>query len=80
LTNQTTLDLVIDTLNTALENNGHPRQVLESETIILHDTLLDSMGLAIAVLNLEETTGKDPFSDGFVNFQTVGDLAALYDM
>lgn len=73
------LKLVTQALNKALIDNGHPEQQLKPGTNILHDTPLDSMGLAVAVLNLEEVTGKDPFAEGFINFQTVGELAELYD-
>jgi hypothetical protein len=29
-------------------------------------------------VKMEERTGQDPFAEGFVNFQTVGELADLY--
>jgi acyl carrier protein len=72
------LDLVIDAIGATLEEAGRPRPALRADTNILHDTDLDSMGLAIVVVRLEELTGKDPFADGFINFTTVGELAALY--
>lgn len=72
------LRLVIDTISMTLEQAGHARPELHADTNILHDTELDSMGLAVVVVQLEELTGKDPFAEGFVNFSTVGELAALY--
>lgn len=76
--NPPSMELVATTINAVLVEQGHPPAQLEPITNILHDTSLDSMGLAIVVLRLEEQTGKDPFMNGFVNFHTVGELAALY--
>lgn len=71
--------LVGETINSVLVDNGHKPMDLRPDTNILHETPLDSMGLAIVVLQLEEVTGKDPFAEGFILFQTVGELAALYE-
>ena len=70
--------LVVATINEVLAETGHPSQSLTDDTVILADTPLDSMGLALVVVRLEEVTGIDPFEDGFINFRTVGELAALY--
>lgn len=70
--------LVVATINDVLAEAGHPAQLLSFDTNILADTPLDSMGLAVVVVRLEEATGKDPFAGGFSNFRTVGELAALY--
>jgi hypothetical protein len=75
---ETALAMVVSTINEILAEGGLPTSDWAPETNILHDTPLDSMGLAIVVLRLEEKTGKDPFAAGFVHFQTVGELAALY--
>jgi acyl carrier protein len=72
------LALVVNTINEVLSEQGLAPAPLEPTVNILHDTALDSMGLAMVVLKLEEKTGKDPFVGGFVNFHTVGELAALY--
>jgi acyl carrier protein len=72
------LALVVNTINEVLSEQGLAPTPLEPTVNILHDTALDSMGLAMVVLKLEEKTGKDPFVGGFVNFHTVGELAALY--
>lgn len=72
------LELVVDTINEVLSEQGHGPRPLAPDVNILHGTALDSMGLALVVLKLEEKTGKDPFVGGFVNFHTVGELAALY--
>ena len=39
---------------------------------------MDSLDLAVLVRELEETTGHDPFADGFIEFRTAGELAKLY--
>jgi len=70
--------LVVETIHEVLDEQGTAPVPLDVETNILHDTPLDSMGLALVVLRLEEKTGKDPFGGGFINFHTVGELAALY--
>ena len=75
---QDILDLVIETINEVLVEEGHAQTSLTLDTNILNDTDLDSMGLAIVVVQLEEKTGKDPFSEGFISFSTVGELARLY--
>ena len=76
---QAMLDLVMRTLADVMRENGHEPKDLVPGTNILHDTPLDSMGLAVAVLRLEDETHKDPFQDGFKLFQTVEELALLYD-
>lgn len=39
---------------------------------------IDSLDLATIVIELQQLTGKDPFANGFINFQTVSELAELY--
>lgn len=39
---------------------------------------IDSLDLAALVVELETTTGVEPFRDGLVEFRTLGDLAALF--
>ena len=70
--------LVVSTLQEVMAENGLDVVELRLSTRILRETEIDSMGLAVAVLKLEETTGKDPFSEGFILFETVDELAALY--
>ena len=73
------IQLVKDTINEVFKENGMEPVELDPETNILKDTPLDSMGLAIVVTKLEETTGKDPFVEGFILFNTIRELAALYE-
>jgi acyl carrier protein len=72
--------LICDLINEVLALSGKPLpQGLSGSTNILQSTGIDSLELAEIVMRLEEATGKDPFRDGFINFQTVGELAALYE-
>lgn len=70
---------VKETILEVLRENALEEVSLEERTNILRDTPLDSLGLAVVVVKLEEKTDKDPFSKGFVSFNTVGELAALYE-
>jgi len=40
---------------------------------------IDSLDLASLVRELEDVTGHDPFSEGFIEFRTAGELAKLYE-
>lgn len=52
---------------------------LTESTLLLGDTLpIDSLDLASIVVQLEEATGYDPFSEGFIEFRTASELARLY--
>jgi hypothetical protein len=48
------------------------------ETAILSSLPIDSLDLAGLVVEMELLTGTDPFADGFINFNTIGEFAALY--
>lgn len=72
-------EIVIETVHEVLQENGHDPVPLTSDTNLLQQTPLDSMGLAVVVLRLEEKTGRDPFAGGFRLFQTIEELAALYE-
>ena len=72
------LKLVIESISEVIKQNGLQEIDLNPETVILSETPLDSLALAEVVVRLETKTGKDPFNEGFVNFQTVGELAKLY--
>lgn len=72
------LSQVIETINEVLVESGYSETELNENTKILQETDLDSMGLAIVVVKMEEKIGKDPFAQGFIEFHTVGELAKLY--
>ena len=48
------------------------------DRFLLSDLDPDSLNLALLIVKLEERTGRDPFRLGFENFETVGELVALY--
>ena len=72
--------LLIDRLIAeTLAEKGAESQPITDDTVLLGGNLeLDSLDLASIVVNLSEATEKDPFSEGFIEFRTVGELAALY--
>jgi len=72
------IELVQQTVLEVMVENGIDPVPLTPDTKILQDTPLDSMGLAVVVLKLQEQTGSDPFAEGFVMFESVADLAELY--
>lgn len=74
-----TFDLIARLVNEALADAGAPVVDVTPTTNLLRDTGLDSMALAVIVVQLEEELGKDPFAQGFIEFRTAGELAALYD-
>ena len=41
--------------------------------------MLDSLDLAVIITEISEELNKDPFEEGFQNFETVNDLVLLYD-
>lgn len=77
--NDEMVKLVKKKINEVLSENGLPSVNLEGNTNILQETPLDSMGLAIVITKMEEATGIDPFEEGFILFQTVKELAVLYE-
>lgn len=56
-----------------------PVPPITPSTSFLDDLGIDSIALAVIVINLQDATGKDPFADGFRNFHTVQELADLFD-
>jgi acyl carrier protein len=66
-------------LNRVIQDKGEEPHKMREDTRILGGELpVDSLDLAAVVVQLEEMTGCDPFKDGFIEFQTVGELASLY--
>ena len=62
---------------TATGANSAPE--LRRDTPLLDGSLeIDSLDLAGIVVGLEAETGCDPFAEGFVDFQTAGELADLF--
>jgi acyl carrier protein len=70
------IDAIVQRL---LSEKGAKGVEVTDSTELLGDAIdIDSLDLATLVRELEEQTGHDPFADGFVDFQTAGELARLY--
>lgn len=52
-----------------------------TDDLVLVESGLDSLGIAILVTRLEDTLGLDPFSESEVNLPpvTLGDMIRLYE-
>lgn len=72
------IELVRATIARYLTEHGRPVPEIRPSARIMADIGLDSLALAVIVIELEEQTGKDPFANGFREFSTVEELAALY--
>ncbi len=70
---------ITEVLGRIAANKGATLPSVDAGTELLGGGLpIDSLDLALLVVELEEFTGFDPFATGFVNFRTVGELAQLY--
>jgi acyl carrier protein len=66
-------------LNDILRAKGLPPVTLTRESSLLDGRLgIDSLDLAGLVVELQGLTGRDPFAESFVGFQTAGELADLF--
>lgn len=75
----TVLDLIREFALKRCEERGLPSAEIGEDTILLGDTLgLDSLDIATMIFELQQATSYDPFADGFINFQTAGELARLF--
>lgn len=75
-----TVQLVCSKIRIVLADKGEKVGELDGSTQLLGGALnLDSLDLAAIVVELEQATGRDPFSGGFVEFQTVQELGELFD-
>lgn len=73
------LALIGQLVNRQRATNGLAAVEVDPQSRLLGDSLgIDSLDLAAIVVELEERTGRDPFAQGIVNFQTAGALADLY--
>jgi hypothetical protein len=77
--NQAVADLICQKVRDVIRLKTDKSFDLHRDTVLLGgEILLDSLDLAGIVVELESITGKDPFSNGFVDFRTIGQLADLY--
>ena len=77
--NDAVIDIIVRETRALLQAKGETASEIGAQTRFLDgDLALDSLDLAVLIVELEEITGHDPFRDGFHEFATVGELAALY--
>jgi acyl carrier protein len=70
---------VIATVQALARDKGEKTpQLTESSSLVDGGIGIDSLDLAVVVVRLQEKTGKDPFSAGFVGFGTIRELVNLY--
>jgi len=62
-----------------LVDAGRPPRDLQKTDRFTHDVGLDSLDLAVMVVQLEQRLGIDPFREGARPVATLGELAALYE-
>jgi len=71
--------LVMRRLAELAHDKGETLPAIDPTTALLGGGLpIDSLDLAVIVVELEGATGNDPFRDGFVEFRTVQDLVDLF--
>ena len=72
---------VISQLEEVRRNSRKPPRPLTDDLVLL-DSGLDSLGLAILVTRLEDTLGYDPFNDSDVTAPpvTLGEFIQLYEL
>ena len=76
---QAMLDLIALETSRILAEKGEATAIVTADTLFLDGPLpFDSLDLATLIVALESATGKDPFRQGFRQFTTAGELAALY--
>jgi acyl carrier protein len=68
---------IIERLQQVLKDRGIPQASFSENSSLLNGTI-DSLDLAALVVELQQKTNKDPFKQGIISFESVGDLAALY--
>jgi len=74
-----TIASIVAIVNRVIEDKGEKPVEISGSTVFLGGQLpIDSLDLATIVVELETVTGHDPFKDGFIEFRTVDELAALY--
>jgi acyl carrier protein len=79
MTEQDVLKQIDEITNRMLADKGLAKVEIAANTELLGGSVgIDSLDLATLVRELEELNGFDPFADGFIDFQTAGQLARLY--
>lgn len=60
------------------KGRGVPQSLSDDTELLGGRLAIDSLDLAVLVVQLTEISGKDPFAEGFIGFHTIRDLANLY--
>lgn len=61
-----------------VERGGAPGEMSGDTALLGGAVPIDSLDLATIVVELEGQFGVDPFKEGFIEFKTIDELAALY--
>lgn len=73
------LDTISSFIKEVRRTKNLPPIVIEPSTSLVDGSAgIDSLDLAALVVELEARTGKDPFVNGFRDFDSVGALVKLY--
>jgi len=76
---QQILGQISEIVQRILSEKGLDASPIAADTALLDGSVgIDSLDLAVLVRELEDVVGHDPFADGFIEFQTAGELAKLY--
>jgi acyl carrier protein len=79
MSKQELLQTINEFVNRIARSKGSRIISISEDTLMLGGDLnMDSLDLAALIVELELSTNKDPFKEGFVNFRTAGELADLY--
>ncbi len=79
MTESEVLEQISTIVRRMLEDKGAETATIDANTELLGGAIrIDSLDLAMLVLEMENVVGFDPFSEGFIEFRTAGELAKLY--
>lgn len=79
MTEQDIIQIITAEVTRLAAEKGEALAAVSTDSVFLDGELpMDSLDLATLVVHLENETGFDPFREGFRQFTTVGELAALY--
>lgn len=77
--NKSSFDIIVQIIQSKLKEKGLVACEIFPESQLLGGSIpIDSLDLATIIVEIEENITIRPFEEGFINFQTVGELAALY--
>jgi len=61
-----------------LTDSGRPTRTFKNDDELGEEIGLDSLDLAVMIVELEQELGVDPFRDGEHSVRTFGDVVSLY--